>query len=228
VHRPVIQREPIVPWVAASTLVSAAYAVGVMFGLADNQKSRVALTIALCSIITATALVMHRSRAVVEDEDRSQRARPATDELASWASERTLVTTAAASAGGTLPPYGAGMLAYSGAVIDLLEHSVGVGLERGLDTTELASARDDAAALNDLLKNMASEPVQLHKAAKVHTICSLWEADQERIEKTAADLDPEFHRRWRARNLATVRLRHGERPARADITLPYQAMSTVN
>jgi hypothetical protein len=120
------------------------------------------------------------------------------------------------------------MLAYSGAVVELLEHAVGVALQRGLDSTDLASARDDAAALNDLLKTMASEPVQLHKAAKVHTICSLWEATQERIEKTAADLDPDFHRRWRARNLATVRLRHGERPARADITLPYQAMSTVN
>jgi hypothetical protein len=228
VNRAVIQREPIVPWVAASTLVSAAYAVGVLFGLADNQKSRVALTIALCSIITATALVMHRSRAVVEDEERSQRARPASDELASWASERTLVTTAAAGSGGNLPPYGAGMLEYSGVVIELLEHAVGAALKRAQDTTELASARDDAAALNDLLKTMASEPVQLHKAAKVHTICSLWEADQDRIEKVAADLDPEFHRRWRARNLATLRLRHGQRPARTDTALPYQEVSTLN
>jgi hypothetical protein len=228
VNRPVIQREPIVPWVAASTLVSAAYAAGVMFGMADNQKSRVALTIALCSIITATAMVMHRSRVIVEDEERSQRARPASEELAHWTSERTLLTPAAASSGGNLPPYGAGMLAYSEAVVDLLEHAVGEALKRGQDTTELASARDDAAALNDLLKTMAAEPVQLHKAAKVHTICSLWEANQERIEKSASDLDPEFHRRWRARNLATLRLRHGVRPTRTASTLPYQEVSTLN
>ena len=223
-----IQREPIIPWVAASTLVSAAYAVGVMYGLADNQKSRVMLTIALCSIITATAMVMHRSRAVVEDEDRSQRARPASEELAFRGSERTLLSPDAAGSAGNLPPYGAGMLAYSGVVVELLEHAVGEALKRGVDTTDLASARDDAAALNDLLKTMAAEPVQLRNAAKVHTICSLWEANQDRVEKTASELDPEFHRRWRARNLATLRLRHGQRPARTDTTLPYQEVSTLN
>lgn len=228
VNRPVIQAESLVPWVAASVLGSVAYAAGVLFGAADGQKPRVALTIALCAIITATALVMRRSREYVEVEERSQRARPATDELAPWASERTLLTSAAASAGGNLPPYGAGMLAYSGAVVELLEHAVGSALKRGQDTTELASARDDAAALNDLLKTMAAEPVQLHKAAKVHTICSLWEANQEHIEQTASDLDPDFHRRWRARNLATLRLRHGVRPPRTNTALPYQEVSTLN
>lgn len=224
-RRPVIQREPLLPWVAASLLVVAAYAVGVLFGLAHTQEQRVLLTIALASIITATALVMHRSREFVEDEERSQRARPASEELDPWTSERTLVTSVLDT---NLPPYAAGMLAYSDAVIELLEHTVGVALIQGIDTTELASARDDAAALHDLLDTMAMEPVQLHKAAKVHTICSLWEANQERIEQAAADLDPDFHRRWRARHIATLRLRHGARPLRTDTTLPYQEVSTFN
>lgn len=206
-------------------LIVAAYSVGVLFGLAKTQEQRMMLTITLVSIITATGLVMHRSREVVEDEERSHLARPASEELSSWASERTLVTSVSDT---NLPPYAAGMLAYSGAVVELLEHTVGVALIQGIETTELASARDDAAALHDLLTTMACEPVQLHKAAKVHTICSLWEADQDRIESAAAQLDPDFHRRWRARNIATLRLRHGERPARTDTSLPYQEVSTLN
>ena len=221
-----MQREPIVPWIAASLLIIGAYAVGVMFGVAKSQESRVVLTITLCSIVTATQLVLRRSRELAEDEDRTQRARPAAEELeSSWASDRTLVT---AESGRNLPPYAAGMLAYSGAVVELLEHAVGVALTREIDTTELASARDDAAALRDLLTTMASEPVQLHKAAKVHTICSLWEANQEHIERTAAELDPDFHRRWRARHIATLRLRHGERPPRSDTSLPYQDVTTLD
>ena len=223
-RRPIIQREPLVPWIAASLLIIAAWAVGVLFGHSSSQKQSVLLTIALCSIITATGLVMHRSRQLVEDEERTQRARPASEELA-WASNRSLVTDLT---DGNLPPYAAGMLVYSGAVIELLEHTVGVALIQGIDTTDLASARDDAAALHDLLTNMANEPVHLHQAAKVHTICSLWEANQDRIEKTAAELDPDFHRRWRTRNIATLRLRHGERPPRTNTSLPYQEVSTAN
>ena len=210
---------------AGSLLVIGAYAVGVMFGLAKSQETRVLLTIALCSIVTATQLVLRRSKEVVEDEDRSQRARPAAEELEPWASGRTLVANDASS---NLPPYAAGMLAYSGAVLELLEHTVGVAITNNVDATELASARDDAAALHNLLTTMASGPVHLHQAAKIHTICSLWEANQDRIEKTCADLDGEFHRRWRTRNIATLRLRHGERPTRTDTALPYQEVSTVN
>ena len=225
-HRqPISQREPLLPWVAASLLVVAAYAVGVMFGAANSQKQLVVLTITLCSIITATGLVMHRSRLVVEDEERSQRARPASEELNAWTSERTLLSD---TSDGNLPPYAAGMLAYSASVIELLEHAVGVALIQQRDTTDLASARDDAAALHDLLTSMASEPVHLHTAAKVHTICSLWEANQDRVEQNAAELDPDFHRRWRARNIATLRLRHGERPSRTDTSLPYQEVSTAD
>ena len=226
VHRqPIVQREPIAPWIAASLLIIGAYAVGVMFGIAKSQESRVVLTITLCSIVTATQLVLRRSRELFEDEDRTQRARPAAEELEQWASDRTLVPTHAES---NLPPYGAGMLAYSDAVIELLEHAVGVALIQDIDTTELASARDDAAALRDLLTSMASEPVHLHQAAKVHTICSLWEANQDRIETVAADLDRDYHRRWRARHIATLRLRHGERPSRTDTSLPYEEVTTLN
>jgi hypothetical protein len=215
----IIRREAVAPWLAASLLVMAAYTAGVVVG-GSSSLSQAVLTVALCSVVTATGLVLYRSRRLEEEIRRDERTRPATDELPS-------AGTPAHPSDHPLPPYAAGMLGYSAAVVELLEHAVGVALEREMDASELASGRDDAAALQDLLSAMATEPVQLRKAAKVHTICSLWEASQERLERAAADLDPAFHRRWRARHLAAIRLRHGEAPSRVQTTLPYrEAIST--
>jgi hypothetical protein len=121
-----------------------------------------------------------------------------------------------------LPPYGEGMLRYSASVVELLEHAVEIGLDKDVDTSDLATARDDASALNHLLSAMADEPTRLDKVAKVHTICSLWETNQDRIERAAAELDPDYHLRWRTRNIAVLRLRHGERPRRNEPALPYR------
>jgi hypothetical protein len=119
------------------------------------------------------------------------------------------------------------MLRYATAVNELLAHASEVALRDGVDPSELVSGRDDAAALHNLLSTMADETVHLHQAAKVHTICTLWESDQERLEQAAAVLAPEFHRRWRARNVAVLRLRHGERPQRAETALPYRDLITL-
>ena len=126
-----------------------------------------------------------------------------------------------------LPPAAAGMLRYSGAVVELLEHAVAVALSTDADPTDIVAGRDDAAALHNLLTSMAKEPVHLQKAAKIYTICSLWQAEQPRLEESARALDPEFHRKWRARHLAALRLRNGERPRRNDMVLPYQAVTSV-
>jgi hypothetical protein len=183
------------------------------------------LTVALCSVVTATQLVMYRSKRLVEEAERAQRARPAAEELDAWASQRTLVRL---DAGTSLPPYAAGMMRYSEAVVELLEHSVSVAQAEEIDAGELASGRDDAGALHNLLTTMSTEPVLLHRAAKVHTICSLWEASQDRLEQAAAELDPDFHRRWRARNIAVLRLRHGDRPRRSETALPYRDVVVRN
>ncbi|HEY2813970.1 MAG TPA: hypothetical protein VGJ03_10950 [Acidimicrobiales bacterium] len=206
------------PWLAASVLAASAYTVGIAAGLSGAKTQWVILTVACCSLLTATVLVWCRSRQQQLEVRRSQSSRPAPEELSPWAMQSTLVD------GGDrhLPPYAEGMLRYSDAVVELLEHGVGVALDRGMDSTELAAARDDAAALNHLLTAMAAEPARLDKVAKVHTICSLWEAGQDHVEREVAALDPEFHRRWRARNIAVLRLRHGDRPRREEPALPYQ------
>jgi len=215
----VVEREPLLPWFAASILVAGAYAGGLAAGVRGGATSWVFMTIAACAVLTATVLVWTRRRDVEEEAAREERGRPATDELDRWASDTTLVTPDPQH---HLPPYGEGMLRYSGAVVELLEHAVAVALDHGIDTEELATARDDAAALHDLLGAMAAEPARLDKVAKVHTICSLWEANQDRLETIAAELDPDFHRRWRARNIAVLRLRRGERPRRLEPALPYR------
>jgi hypothetical protein len=218
----IVHQEALTPWVAASLLAMAAYIVGVLVGATKSGTHLVVLTVALCSVVTATELVMYRSRRLVQDAERVQRARPAAEELDAWASHRTLVRLDADT---SLPPYAAGMLRYSEAVVELLEHAVSVALREGIDVSELVTGRDDAGALHNLLTTMSTEPVLLHKAAKVHTICSLWEASQDRLERAAAEIDPDFHRRWRARNISVRRLRHGDRPRRSETILPYRDLT---
>jgi hypothetical protein len=207
-----------VPWLAASALAATAYTIGIVTGMTPGDTRWVVLTVACCSIVTATVLVWHRSRRQEADVRRSERARPAPEELTNWSTETTLVDAGE----GNLPPFGEGMLRYSAAVVDLLDHALAVGAAQDVDTTDLATARDDAEALNSLLRTMATEPARLDKVAKVHTICSLWESNQDRVEQGAAAIDPDFHRRWRARNIAVLRLRHGDRPRRDEPALPYQ------
>lgn len=217
-----VTRESLAPWLAASLLAAGAYTVGIVVGSGGSVTQRVLLTVGLCAVVSSTQLVLLRARRLEDEVRRSERARPATEELTAWRTDDTLVHD---DHDGHLPPYAQGMLRYSSAVVELLEHSVAVALETGRDPEELVAGRDDAAALRNLLSSMGNEPVHLDKAAKVHTICSLWEANQSRCEELAAEVDPEFHRRWRARHVAEIRLRHGDRPRRADTVLPYRDAS---
>jgi hypothetical protein len=218
----VVPRESLAPWLAASLLAAGAYTVGIAVGSGGSLTQRVLLTIGLCAVVSSTQLVLLRSRRLEHEVREAERARPATEELGAWILEEPLVKD---DGDGHLPPYAEGMLRYSGAVLGLFEHAVAVALDIGLSPDELVAARDDAAALHNLLSSMSNEPVHLDRAAKVHTICSLWEANQSRCERLAADLDPDFHRRWRARHLAAIRLRHGDRPRRDDPALPYRDMT---
>ena len=218
----IVSREASGPWLAASLLVILAFAFGAL-GANGTNAQRAVLTIGLCGIVTATGLIMHRSNKVADEAMRSHRARPAADELIPWASDTLLTSLGDTS----LPPYAAGMLRYTEAVIELFEHAIAVALDQGTDSADLAVARDDAAALHHLLSGMSAEPVELRQAAKVHTICSLWEASQEADELAAAELDPDYYRRWRARHIATARLRHGVRPRREEQALPYQHATTT-
>jgi hypothetical protein len=212
-------REPMAVWLGASLVAVAVSAAAAAAGYAGRDTRWVVLAIVTPTLLAATSLVCVRSLRSARVALREERARPPADELvANPAGGR--VASDLTTLG--LPPYGAGMLRYSEAVIELLEHAVGVCLGTGADPDALAAARDDAAALRDLLTEMATEPSQLQRSAKVHTICMLWEAAQEPIEALAAEVDPVFHRLWRARHVATIRMRRGEPPHRTRAPLPYR------
>lgn len=210
-------REPLSVWLAATLVAAGACASALIIGLGGSGVQWAVLVISTAALLTATSLVWLRSRRNEQAVLREERSRPGAGELAHG--------PAAASPAGSsaLPPYASGMLRYSAAVVELLEHAVAVSLERGTDATSLAAARDDAAALHDLLDDMAAEPARLDRAAKVHTICMLWEASAEQSEELASAVDPEYHRHWRARHVSEIRMRRGERPERCRASLPYRA-----
>jgi hypothetical protein len=218
-QRLIAEHEPLAPWLAASLLTLVAFVAGVVVGNSASATHKAVLAVCFCAVVTATELVLHRVHRSENVALLALRARPAIDELTTGAAADARATNSHTS---NLPPYAAGMLRYSDAVVELLEHAVDVALQTDADTTELASGRDDAAALRNLLQSMAAEPVHLQQAAKVHTICSLWESNQARLEHLAADLDADFHRHWRTRHIATLRLRHGEAPQREDVAMPYR------
>src|SRR5436190_13801212 len=146
-----ISRESLLPWIGASMLVIGVYVGGVLVGVADSTSRQLVLTVCLCAVVTSTQLVLYRTRRLEEEVWRDYRARPSTDEL------MTLSTGNALASGledHGLPPYAAGMLRYSEAVVELLEHAVQVALANGDNAAELATGRDDAAALVDLLSAM--------------------------------------------------------------------------
>jgi hypothetical protein len=61
---------------------------------------------------------------------------------------------------------------------------------------------------------MLGEAAQEHPSnvgmARLHSICTLWELEQPRVEAIAAEVDLGFHRRWRARTVIARRLRRGD------------------
>lgn len=213
-----VEHEPLSPWLAASLLASGASIAGAVFGYSGHSTRSLLLLIVTATTLAATLLVWLRARGALETARREERARPATDELKPQTSAAVL-----AWGDSSLPPYAEGMLRYATAVVELLEHSLDVALGRGDDTTALAAARDDAVALVSLLHDMAAQRIRLDQAARVHTICMLWESTQQQIEADAAALDPEYHQRWRARHVAVIRLRRGERPERLTEALPFRA-----
>jgi hypothetical protein len=222
--QPFVPREPLAPWLTASFLVMLAFTFGVLVGTNGSPAARVMLTVALCSVVTAGELVAYRSWRGTDEASRVLRERPAAEELQARRSDHGL---AGLGVDTNLPPYAVGMLRYSAAVAELLDHAVNVAANEGHDVEELVAARDDAVALHELLQGMDDEPVGLQKAAKVHTICALWDANQDRYERAAAEIDREYHTRWRARHLASLRLRHGEPPRRSSTTLPYRVVTTA-
>jgi hypothetical protein len=105
-------------------------------------------------------------------------------------------TVAEQTSSGTSWGYLMGMESWTGAVFDLLAHAAEVA-DGPSARDQLLGARDDAEALRDLLRtaNGRNDP-NPHANATIESICALWDANEPRFERLAAEVDPAFYRRW--------------------------------
>jgi hypothetical protein len=114
------------------------------------------------------------------------------------------------------------MLRWTEAMLELTEHAAAVPAAGEVDAhAELTSASEDTRELRDLLHAQVDMPLKVSAMATLRSICSMWENDQPRLEQVAASVDPEWHRRWRARWVAERLLRRGVRQPEAT-ALPYR------
>ena len=80
-----------------------------------------------------------------------------------------------------------------------LEHAIAVTTDSLLRDELTAPARTPPRCV-ELLREQRRARLSLNELATLHSVCALWETNQERIEQLAADVDPPWHRRWRARS----------------------------
>ena len=205
--------ERILPWLSAAVFAATCYLAGLTWGLPMSVSDGAALLMVLAGTLAAAGLLAARSTRAAEATEREERARPAGDELTGMTDEDSFVETRA-------PAYLQGMAQWTAALVDLFDHAAGVCDED--DTArELADAADDTRALHDLLIEGADRHLSLSEAAMLHSVATLWETDQERLEQLAASVDPPWHRRWDARSIIERQLRHG-RPGTEHLVLPYR------
>jgi hypothetical protein len=207
--------EGLVPWLLASAIVAAITLATVLLGDAELASPEMAvLLIALGATLAGAGLVAARSSNVVRATQREERARPARDELLD------LDAIDEADEPGSVS-YVEGMERWTTALLQLLDHAARQATESAI-REELATAVADTDALRDLLRTSTQRELNLNDAATLHSVCSLWETEQDRIEHLAAQVDPEWHRRWRARSVVARLLCHGSR-ARRELMVPQHS-----
>jgi len=202
--------ERLLPWLGAASLVGLA-----ALGLSHSDPTSVqggTLLITLFATVVVAGLVAMRSRAVTEAAEREERARPAREQLVDL------------DAPGAEPPasrsYFEGVERWIVALCELFAHAIEATTEDEI-RSELTSGLEDAEALHSLLATTTGRELNLNEAATLHSICTLWETEQDRLEQLAADVDPSWHRRWRGRSVVERLLRHGPAP-RGELVLPYR------
>lgn len=209
-------REGLLPWLAAAAAISVTLGVVLLGGESATSAPIAALLVALCTTLAAAGLVAARRRNIHEATEREERARPARDQLFDLDRDAD-----GAGVGPSSRSYVEGMERWATALLDLLVHAAEVTSDPEL-CQELLAAVEDTEALRDLLRSSLGRELNLNEAATLHSVCTLWETDQERLEQLAAEVDPAWHRRWRARAVVERLLRHGPR-ARSELVLPYRS-----
>jgi hypothetical protein len=124
-----------------------------------------------------------------------------------------------AHAGGSWA-YLRGMESWAGTMLELLAHAAEVA-DSPSPRGQLMGARDDAAALRDLLHTATRRhDPNPNASATIESICELWDVNQHRFEELAAEADPDYHALWLARSALTRLSKHGPPPADDD-ALPF-------
>lgn len=207
--------ERLVPWLLAAAIVAAVTLAAVVLGDARLSSPEMAvLVIALGATLAGAGLVAARTSSLVRATQREERARPARDELLD------LDAIDEADEPGSVS-YVEGMERWTTALLELLDHASAQSTEPAV-REELTAAVADTDALRDLLRTSAQRGLNLNEVATLHSVCSLWETEQNRIEQLAAHVDPAWHRRWRARSVVARLLCHGSR-ARRELVLPHHS-----
>lgn len=206
--------ERLLPWLGAAVVVAACNLAAISLGASLTVNEWAVMLLPLGATLAAAGLVAARSRRDIEATDRDERARPAPEQLLALAVDGPDDDL-------DIPVYPGGMEAWTAALLELLDHAAGRAADDETQRT-LATAADDTRALHELLGDSTQRDLNLNESAMLHSVCSLWETDQDRLEALAARVDPRWHRRWRARSVVARRLRHG-RPRAGELVLPYRS-----
>jgi hypothetical protein len=208
--------ERLAPWLAGPILIGCLMVVVALAGAQPTLAQRAVMMLGLCGSIAVAGVVAARSSREADVENREERDRPSPYELFG-------VDESFGSAHEARPStYLENMERWTGAMLELTEHAATTPAAIEADVAgELASASEDTRELRDLLHTNVNVPLKVSGMATLRSLCTLWEAEQTRIESLAATMDPEWYRRWRARSVADRLLRRGVRESNAP-GLPYR------
>jgi hypothetical protein len=208
-------RERLLPWLGGAAVVALVILAVVILGEGEPRPIEIASLLGgLGATIAIAGLVSVRSTREMEAAEREERARPAREQLADLESIGCGDRPGARS-------YVNGMERWTISLLELVEHAVDI-TEQDEIRDELVIARDDTDALRALLHASSERDLTLNEVATLHSVCALWETNQDRIEQLAAAADLAWHRRWRARSVVERLLRHGP-PVDAGVALPYRS-----
>jgi hypothetical protein len=199
----------LVPWLVGAIVVGCVQVAVALSGAQPSLTQRAAMILGLCGSLAVATVVAARSSREEAVGDLMERGRPAPHEFSG------VEDTSPAA-------YVEGMERWAEAMLELTEHAAATAAATESDVADqLASACEDTRELRDLLHANVDSSLKVSGMATLRSICSTWESDQTRIEKLAANLDSEWHRRWRARSVADRLLRRGFREPEATV-LPYR------
>ena len=193
-------------WLVAALALAMANLALAVGGIEIVELGRALLLMGLCAALTAAGLVSARSTRLAQATLREERARPASEELGRG-NDRAA-------------PYARGMARWAEAMVELLDHGSAIAEAGSSVHTELTGAATEARDLRELFDVEADE-LSLNDQARLHALGSLWETGQPRLEQLVAELDPHWHRCWRARHVDARLLRHGHDLPRP-LVLPYR------